>query len=57
MKEKKEMQVEVDGNLETREVDFIVHRDGSPFRYPKINDFEHIYENDKGIFVFTSKVK
>jgi|TARA_R110000803_G_scaffold198810_2_gene262676 hypothetical protein len=57
MKEKKEMQVEVDGKFETREVDFIVHRDGSPFRYPKINDFEHIYENEKRIFVFTSTVK
>lgn len=57
MKEKKEMQVEVDGKFETREVDFIVHRDGSPFRYPKINDFEHIYENEKRVFVFTSTVK
>jgi hypothetical protein len=57
MKEKKEMQVEVDGKLETREVDYIVHRDGIPVRYPKLNNFEHIYENDKRMVIFTSTVK
>ena len=57
MKEKKEMQVEVDGKLETRQVDYIVHRDCVPVRYPKLNDFEHIYENDKRIVIFTSTVK
>jgi len=57
MKEKKEMQIEVDGELETREVDYIIHRDGVPVRYPKLNKFEHIYENDKEMIIFTSIVK
>lgn len=57
MKNKEEMEVQVNGKTEQRKVDYTVKRGRNFVSYPKLKPYEHIYENDNGVYVFTSKVK
>ena len=57
MKNKEEMEIEIDGKTEQRQVDYTVKRGRDLVSYPKLKPYEHIYENDSGVYVFTSTVK
>ena len=57
MKNKEEMEVQGNGKTEQRKVDYTVKRGRNFVSYPKLKPYEHIYENDNGVYVFTSKVK
>ena len=51
------MEVSVDGELEQRNVDYTVKRGHNFISYPKLKPYEHIYENEKGVYIYTSTVK
>lgn len=57
MKNKEMTEVIVDGILEEREIDFIARRDLDRWvEYPVLKAREHLYENNRGIFVFSSSI-
>ena len=57
MIKKEEMEVNVNGEVEQRKIDYTVKRGHKFVSYPKLKPYEHIYENDNGVYVFTSTVK
>jgi len=57
MMKKEEMEVDVNGEIEQRKVDYTVKRGHNFVSYPKLKPYEHIYENEKGVYIYTSTVK
>lgn len=57
MTKNEEMEVSVNGDPEQRKVDYTVKRGYSFISYPKLKPYEHIYENEKGVCIYTSTVK
>ena len=57
MTKNEEMKVNVDGKNEQRKIDYTVKRGYNFISYPKLKPYEHIYENEKGVRIYTSIVK
>ena len=51
-----EIEVLVNETIQKRPVDYCVQNGNKLVCYPKLNQFEHIYENSSGIKVFTSSL-
>ncbi len=56
--EKEKVEVKVDGIPQIRDIDYSQRRGKKEWvHYPKLKRYEHIYENDDEVVVFTSIIE